>query len=101
MTTVTPTPTGDVAPTRWYQLSPEEVATRLDVDPARGLSDLEVQRRRQQYGSNVLAAKEQESPLRAFLRQYEDLMQVILVGAAIVNQVVTGDVGTTIVLVGL
>src|SRR5688572_3522472 len=101
MTTVTPTPTGDVAPTRWYQLSPEEVATRLDVDPSSGLSDLEVQRRRQQHGSNVLAAKEQESPLRAFLRQYEDLMQVILVGAAIVNQVVTGDIGTTIVLLGL
>ena len=28
-------------------------------------------------------------------------MQIILVGAAIVNQVVTGEMGTTIVLVGL
>ena len=101
MTTVTPAPAGDVAPTRWYQLSPEEVATRLDVDPSRGLSDVEVGRRRQQYGSNVLAAKQAESALQAFLRQYQDLMQIILVGAAVVNQVVTGEVGTTIVLVGL
>src|SRR5688572_1329569 len=101
MTTVTPTPTGDVAPTRWYQLSPEEVATRLDVDPSSGLSDLEVQRRRQQHGSNVLAAKKAESGFQAFLRQYQDLMQVILVGAAIVNQIVTGEAGTTIVLLGL
>ncbi len=35
------------------------------------------------------------------LRQYQDLMQIILVGAAIVNQVVTGETGTTIVLIGL
>ena len=98
---MTPAPAAEIARPRWYQLSPEEVATRLDVDPARGLSDLEVQRRRQQHGSNVLAAKEAESALQAFLRQYQDLMQIILVGAAIVNQVVTGEMGTTIVLVGL
>jgi Ca2+-transporting ATPase len=90
------------APTAsWYRLTPEEVATRLDVDPARGLSQLEVDRRRQQYGSNVLAAKQAESGLQAFLRQYRDLMQIILVGAAVVNQVVTGEEGTTIVLLGL
>ena len=43
--------------------------------------------------SNVLAAKKAESGLQAFLRQYQDLMQIILVGAAIVNQVVTGEIG--------
>ena len=94
MTTVTtPAPSAETARPRWYQLSPEEVATRLGVDPARGLSELEVERRRQEHGSNVLAAKETESGLQAFLRQYQDLMQIILVGAAIVNQVVTGEVG--------
>ena len=77
------------------------MATRLEVDPAPGLSAAEVDRRRQEYGSNVLAAKKAESGLQAFLRQYQDLMQIILVGAAIVNQVVTGESGTTIVLIGL
>ena len=77
------------------------MATRLDVDPAQGLSESEVERRRQEHGPNVLAAKKTESGLQAFLRQYQDLMQIILVGAAIVNQVVTGEVGTTIVLLGL
>ena len=101
MTTVTPQPAASAERTRWYQLSPEEVAARLEVDPASGLSDSEVVRRREEHGSNVLAAKEAESALQAFLRQYQDLMQIILVGAAVVNQVVTGEVGTTIVLVGL
>ncbi|HKY15965.1 MAG TPA: cation-translocating P-type ATPase [Microthrixaceae bacterium] len=100
MTAVTPA-SGEAAQTLWYPLSPDEVATRLGVDPARGLSEMEVDRRRQQYGSNVLAAKKAESPLQAFLRQYQDLMQIILVGAAIVNQVVTGELGTTVVLLGL
>ena len=101
MTTVTPVPPTDASRPRWYNLAPEEVSTRLEVDTARGLSALEVNRRRQEYGSNVLAAKKAESGLQAFLRQYQDLMQVILVGAAIVNQVVTGETGTTIVLIGL
>ncbi|HEX2383201.1 MAG TPA: cation-transporting P-type ATPase [Acidimicrobiales bacterium] len=100
MSSVAP-PTTEESRVRWYQLSPEEVATRLEVDPARGLSGAEVDRRRQKYGSNVLAAKQAESGLQAFLRQYQDLMQLILVGAAIVNQVVTGETGTTIVLIGL
>ncbi len=98
--------TNPTAPTtssavRWYQLTVEETASQLDVDPAVGLSTPEVARRREQYGPNVLAAKEAESPLQAFLRQYQDLMQIILVGAAIVNQVVTGELGTTLVLLGL
>ena len=38
---------------------------------------------------------------RAFLRQYEDFMQLILLGAALVNQLVTGETGTTVVLAGL
>src|SRR3954463_16640880 len=100
MSSVAP-PTTETSRVRWYQLSPEEVATRLEVDPARGLSGAEVDRRRQKYGSNVLAAKQAESGLQAFLRQYQDLMQLILVGAAVVNQVVTGETGTTIVLIGL
>jgi Ca2+-transporting ATPase len=101
MTSTTPAPATDATRPRWWQLSPEEVASRLDVDPARGLSGAEVEGRRQEHGSNVLAAKRAESSLQAFLRQYQDLMQIILVGAAFVNQVVTGEVGTTIVLAGL
>jgi P-type Ca2+ transporter type 2C len=100
-TATTPAPAPGATRPRWYQLSPEDVAQQLDVDPASGLSDAEVERRRQEHGANVLAAKEAESAVQAFLRQYQDLMQIILVGAAIVNQVVTGEGGTTIVLVGL
>jgi Ca2+-transporting ATPase len=39
--------------------------------------------------------------LQAFLEQYQDLMQFVLLGAAIINQIFTGEWGTTLVLVGL
>ena len=68
------------------------------VDPAKGLSAAEAEQRLQQYGPNRLAAKKKESGLQAFLRQYQDFMQIILLAAA-VNSFFTGQVGTTLVLV--
>ena len=88
-------------PSNWYQLSVEEVAQQLQVDPAKGLSAAEAQQRLQKYGPNELAGAKKESGFQAFLRQYKDFMQIILLGAAVISLVVTGDLGTTIVLVVL
>jgi Ca2+-transporting ATPase len=85
----------------WYALPIEEVAKQLQVDPAKGLSASEAAQRLQQYGSNQLASKKKESGLQAFLRQYKDFMQILLLGAAIVNQIFTQELGTTLVLIGL
>lgn len=82
----------------WYTMSPEEVARQLEVDPATGLSTAEAQQRLQKYGPNKLAGKKKEPGWQAFLRQYKDFMQIILVGAALVNQIIVGQWGTTIVL---
>ncbi|RHA40087.1 cation-translocating P-type ATPase [Cellulomonas rhizosphaerae] len=78
-----------------------EVAAGLGVEPAQGLSAAEAERRLASYGGNVLAAGSKEPGWRAFLRQYEDFMQLVLLAAAAVNQIVTGDTGTTVVLAGL
>ena len=89
------------AQSKWYAMTPEAVAAQLKVDPAKGLSAAEAQQRLQQYGPNILAAKKKESGLQAFLRQYRDFMQIILLGAAVVSLVVTRDVRTSIMLVVL
>jgi Ca2+-transporting ATPase len=86
---------------KWYSLSPEAVVQHLKVDPAKGLSAAEAQQRLQQYGPNKLAAKKKEPGWHAFLRQYQDFMQIILLGAAVINQVFTGDLRTTVLLVFL
>ncbi|MDX1414276.1 MAG: cation-transporting P-type ATPase [Candidatus Promineifilaceae bacterium] len=86
---------------KWYALTTEAVAQQLKVDPAQGLSSAEAQQRLQQYGPNQLAEKKKEPGWRAFLRQYGDLMQIILLVAAVVNQIFTGELSTTLVLLGL
>ncbi len=98
--TVTPTtPAADS--TEWYRLSAEDVCRQLDVDAAAGLSTAEVVERRQRYGSNKLAEEAKEPGWRAFLRQYRDLMQLVLLGAAVVSIVALQDVSTGLVVIGL
>ena len=89
------------SPTKWYGLTVEAAAKQLQVDPAKGLSAAEAQQRLQKYGPNELAAKKKESGVQAFLRQYKDFMQIILLGAALLSLVFTRELGTTIVLVVL
>ena len=48
-----------------------------------------------------MAGAKRESGVQAFVRQYRDFMQLILLAAALINLVVTGDVGTSVVLAGL
>jgi P-type Ca2+ transporter type 2C len=86
---------------KWYTMTPEAVGKELQVDPMKGLSASEAQQRLQKYGPNVLAEKKKESGLQAFLRQYNDLMQYVLLFAAVINQIFTGEWGTTLVLLGL
>jgi Ca2+-transporting ATPase len=85
----------------WYTMTPKEASDKINVDPAKGLSTSEAQQRLNKYGPNKLEEKKKEPGWQAFLRQYQDLMQFVLLGAAILNQVFSGVWGTTLVLVGL
>jgi Ca2+-transporting ATPase len=97
-------PSTETSPTtaqNWYALDVARIAETLGVAPERGLDKDEASRRLGQYGANVLAEKKAESGWQAFLRQYRDFMQIVLLVAAVVNVVATGDWTTTIVLLGL
>jgi len=85
----------------WYRMSPAKVSETLDVNPAVGLSSAEAQARLAKYGPNQMAEAKKEPGWKAFLRQYQDLMQQVLLGAGIINQLVTKDLGTTLMLIGL
>ncbi|WP_196780883.1 cation-translocating P-type ATPase [Nocardioides sambongensis] len=79
----------------------EDVASSLAVEPGRGLTAAEARARLASHGSNELTGAAHEPGWRAFLRQYQDFMQLVLLAAALVNQLVTGEAGTTLVLAGL
>jgi P-type Ca2+ transporter type 2C len=87
--------------TDWYSLTSEEVCAQVGVDPRSGLDAAEVERRRAQHGPNKLAEAKKEPGWRAFLRQYRDLMQLVLLGAAIVSIAALQEFSTGLVIIGL
>ncbi|HEY6409584.1 MAG TPA: cation-transporting P-type ATPase, partial [Ktedonobacteraceae bacterium] len=62
----------------WHSLSIEEALREQGVDAASGLSQAEAGNRLKQYGPNAFAVEKKESGLVAFLRQYKDPMQILL-----------------------
>jgi P-type Ca2+ transporter type 2C len=87
--------------TAWHGVTADEACAELGVDARSGLDAGEVERRREQVGPNKLAEAEKEPGWRAFLRQYRDLMQLVLVGAAIVSMVALQEFSTGLVILGL
>jgi P-type Ca2+ transporter type 2C len=84
MTTVTPSAaTAAIGgpPVDWHALTPADTAGRQGVDPARGLDTGEVAVRRARVGPNRFAEQAGEPAWRMFLRQYADLMQIVLLVA--------------------
>jgi P-type Ca2+ transporter type 2C len=79
---------------------PKQACERLGVEIPLGLDAAEIKRRRAQVGPNKLAEAKKEPGWRAFLRQYRDLMQLVLLGAAIVSIVALQD-STGIVIFGV
>ena len=65
----------------WYALAPAEVTDRLGVEPEGGLSDAEAASRLASVGPNRFAEVSVEPRWRAFLRQYRDPMQIVLLVA--------------------
>ena len=84
-----------------YARSFDDVAKHLDVRVDHGLTAAEARERLASSGPNRLAAGKKESALAAFVRQYRDFMQIVLLVAAAVNLIVTQDVATSVVLAGL
>jgi len=100
MAQLTAVPDGQVeAPdSPWYELPGEKVAASLNVDPARGLSSDEAASRRATYGPNKFAEAKTEPRWHAFVRQYYDPMQIVLLVAGIGSIVPLGQYGTGFVL---
>ena len=95
---MTATPTKDNLSTRWYALSGDDVAKRLDVDPDRGLSAAKAVELLQTDGPNALPAEKTTPGWRRFLDQYAAYMQIILLIAAVLSFAI-GEWSTGAVLV--
>ena len=73
------TPTADQ---QWFALEGDAVAAELGVDVRAGLSPAEAETRLERYGTNAFAVTRAEPRWNAFLRQYRDPMQIVLLSPA-------------------
>jgi Ca2+-transporting ATPase len=65
-----------------YRLPIATILEELQTDPEQGLSDARAAELRQRYGGNVLEQRGRQSAYRLFLRQFQDLLIIVLMVAA-------------------
>src|SRR3954467_13447963 len=97
MATTAPPPTAAEVPT-WHVLSREDALQELGVRPEAGLTSQEAAERRARYGPNKFAEAKAEPRWHAFLRQYEDPMQIVLLAAGVVSIYPVKQAGTGIMI---
>ncbi len=85
-------------PSPWYALAADKVTAEFGVDPAQGLSGAETTARLQQYGPNKFAEAKAEPRWKAFVRQYQDAMQIVLLVVGIGSLWPLKEYGTGIVV---
>jgi Ca2+-transporting ATPase len=78
-----------------YAVSVGDALQAQHVDPNRGLTTEEVAKRRETFGLNKFVEEKKEPRWQAFLRQYQDPMQLVLLVAGIIclfipDQLLTG-----------
>ena len=62
-----------------------------------GLSDSQVKERKQKYGGNALQETKRKGSLQVFLEQFQDLLVIILIVAAVISML-TDNVESTVVI---
>jgi P-type Ca2+ transporter type 2C len=80
----------------WHSISPEEALKELDSNP-NGLDDAAVKQRLEKYGNNELKAKKKTTALFIFIRQFFDVMILVLGLAAVISYFI-GELADTIVI---
>src|SRR4051812_25713238 len=88
----TSAPAGD-APA-WHAMTPAEVFEAQGVTQDAGLTDAEVASRRAKVGPNKFAEAAKTPRWQAFLAQYRDPMQLVLLGAGVVSMFLPGQFAT-------
>ena len=100
MSTTTPAPAaGTAAHPAWHALRADVVLQAEEVDELDGLSAAEAAARAARFGPNRFDTGQTESRWRAFLRQFADPMQIVLLAAGIGSLYPLKEFETGIVLI--
>ena len=70
---------------RWYKKNIEEIEKIFCTSIKNGLNELEVLKRREEFGQNILKEQKRENVFIKFVKQFNDFMIIILIIASIVS----------------
>ena len=93
--------TGTAPDTVWHALTPAAALEGQGVTVEQGLTNAEADSRRERYGPNKFADAATEPRWQAFVRQYKDPMQIVLLAAGVLSLFLPDQVATGVVLIGL
>lgn len=80
----------------WYQCTPEEVLSRLET-ARQGLTEKQIRLRSRQYGANVLNESGGKPAWKVFIEQFQDLLVIILIGAAVISMITDNPESTVVI----
>lgn len=84
----------------WYSMEASEALTAFATNPDKGLTAAEASRRKVKYGENRLREPGKTSAWRLLFRQFENLMVVVLLGAAAISFFL-GDVTDALAIIAI
>jgi Ca2+-transporting ATPase len=93
--------TAAIAERPWHVLAGADAAQALGVDVGQGLSAAEAAKRREEHGPNKFAEAKPEPRWHAFIRQYRDPMQIVLLIAGLGSIWPLHELGTGLVIIFL
>src|SRR4029079_5849285 len=85
----------------WWALAPQQAITASSGDAATGLPTAEADSRRSKFGANKFADAKKEPRWQAFVRQYRDPMQVVLLAAGVLSLFIPNQFATGVLLIAL
>jgi Ca2+-transporting ATPase len=82
----------------YHAVEAERALEWMDVGLETGLSDHEVEQRRSEHGVNALPDAARQPAWRRLLAQFQDLLILILLAAAVISFLVSGELKTPLVV---
>ena len=73
---------------KWFQQEVTEVENKLETNIETGLSENQIEQKRQKYGYNQLQTGKKKTLLQRFIDQFKDFSIIVLIIAAIVSGIV-------------
>ncbi|MBU0684787.1 MAG: cation-translocating P-type ATPase [Candidatus Thermoplasmatota archaeon] len=83
----------------WHAISIDDVEKTLITDVDNGLSKVEAQARLERYGPNVLVTEKKASPLRILLKQFSNILILILIVATALSAMMDELIDAIVILV--